>query len=78
MKVLIYGLQKEYFHKINIYGLHEKKSEINKQDVEFNIKLLDITFEQFDSIIRSDNDIIYSDEKNKQQIRVFNDDGGFR
>jgi len=77
LKTLMVGLQKEYFHKINIYNLYNIKNLIAQSDVEFNEKLLDTTMSQFDSVVKTDCGVIFSEKKGKQKIKVFLHDGTF-
>ena len=77
LKTLMVGLQKEYFHKINIYSLYNIKNLIAQSDVEFNEKLLDTTMSQFDSVVKTDSGVIFSNKRGKQKIKVFLHDGTY-
>lgn len=74
---LIDELQKDYFHKINSYNLYDKTSSISIIDLEYNNKLLDTTFKQFDSIIKSNNKLLFSETESNQTVKIFLSNGKF-
>lgn len=71
LKELMVSMQSDYFEKVNTYSLYNKANFIGQHDVEFNNKLLDITLKQFDSIIKTNNGILYSDRCAKKIVKVF-------
>ena len=74
---LMNELQKDYFHKINTYNLYDKTNNLNIIDLEYNNKLLDTTFKQFDSIIKSNNKLIFSETENSRSVKIFLSSGKF-
>lgn len=71
-------MQREYLQKINYYNLYDQSSTVNASDVEYNSKLITISYEQLRAICSNNNNIgtnIFNDTSDTHPILALLDDG---
>lgn len=74
INVILLEMQKEYLQKINCYNLYDQSSQVNANDVEYNVKLLTTSYAQLTSLI-STGSSIFNETTDTVPVEVFLDDG---
>lgn len=75
LNVIMTGMKKEYLQKINCYNLYNPTLSANPNDVEYNNKLLNTSYDQMLMLVSNAGNGIFSADVDVQPIDVFLDDG---
>ena len=75
LNVIIDEMQKEFLQKINCYNLYNPTSNVNSNDVEYNNKLLNTSFEQMTQLITNVDNNIFNPDMDIIPINIFLNNG---